>query len=80
MVYKYQDWTLYCNDFHLREGNKKSNKTTRSYFFSKRNPKKGTPCDMPEGYVVEINKKTGMPYLKYGKGRISTWKNSKIKK
>ena len=34
------------------------------YFFSKRKPKSGTPCELPSGYVVGVNKRTGLPYLK----------------
>ena len=35
----------------------------KMYFFSKRIPSRGTPCDMPGGYEVAVNKRTGLPYL-----------------
>ncbi len=59
MVYTYEGWTLYMRDVTLKGGKKQ-----RIYFFSKRTPKSGTPCDKPEGYVVGVNKRTGLPYLK----------------
>jgi len=35
------------------------------YFFSKRKPKSGKKMDdMPKGYKVGVNKRTGLPYLK----------------
>jgi len=33
------------------------------YFFSKRTPKSGEPCDKPDKYKVGVNKRTGLPYL-----------------
>jgi hypothetical protein len=63
MVYMYEDWMLYCKDVTFKGGRMQ---TIR--FFSKRTPKSGTPCDLPEGYTVEVNKRTGLPYLKK-KGR-----------
>jgi hypothetical protein len=59
MVYTYDGWTLYKKDVKLRGG-----KIQTIYFFSKRTPKSGTPCDMPSGYKVDVNKRTGLPYLK----------------
>lgn len=63
MVYKYGEWTLYCIDVPLWVA-KREQKTYRNYFFSKKIPEKGTPCDMPEGYKVTINNRSGMPLLK----------------
>jgi len=34
------------------------------YFFSKRTPKSGKPCDKPDNMIVGVNKRTGLPYLK----------------
>jgi len=34
------------------------------YFFSKKKPKSGTPCDKPNNMSVGVNKRTGLPYLK----------------
>ncbi len=59
MTYKHGDWNLYSRDVRLKGGR---NQTI--YFFSKRTPKSGTTCDMPNGYKVEVNKRTGLPYLK----------------
>lgn len=59
MVFIYQEWTLYIRIVHLRD---RPNQTI--YFFSKRMPKSGTPCDLPEGYTVGMSKRTGFPYLK----------------
>jgi len=75
MVYKHKDWTLYCTELRLKEG-KKDGKPRNIYFFSKHTPKSGNPCDMPEGYEIGFNKRTEMPYLKYKKGKTSTWKRT----
>jgi hypothetical protein len=59
MAYTYQGWTLYTRDVKLKGGRMQT-----IYFFSKRTPKSGRPCDMPNGYIVGVNKRTGLPYLK----------------
>ena len=59
MAYTHEGWTLYTRDVKLKGGR---NQTI--YFFSKRTPKSGKTCDMPSGYVVGVNKRTGLPYLK----------------
>ena len=61
MVYKFEGWTLYCRDVRLKGG-----KNQRIYFFSKKKPKSGTPCDMPDGFIVKKINNTGsnMPYLR----------------
>jgi hypothetical protein len=59
MAYTHNGWTLYTRDVKLKGGR---NQTI--YFFSKRTPKSGTPCERPFGYLVGINKKTGLPFLK----------------
>jgi hypothetical protein len=46
------------------------------YFFSKKTPARGTPCDMPEGYEMGVNSKTGMPFLRY-KNRVSLHQKKK---
>ena len=58
MVYEYEGWTLYTRDVELKGGR---NQTI--YFFSKRTPKSGEPCDKPDKYKVGVNKRTGLPYL-----------------
>ncbi|MEF8879702.1 MAG: hypothetical protein V5A64_04855 [Candidatus Thermoplasmatota archaeon] len=59
MAYTHNGWTLYKRDVQLKGG-----KNQTIYFFSKKTPKSGTPCDKPSGYTVGVNKRTGLPYLK----------------
>ena len=59
MVFKHEDWTLYKRDVKLKGG-----KIQTIYFFSKRTPKSGSPCDKPDNMIVGVNKRTGLPYLK----------------
>jgi hypothetical protein len=59
MVFEYEGWTLYTRDVNLKGG-----RTQTIYFFSKRTPKSGTPCDKPDNMTVGVNKRTGLPYLK----------------
>ena len=57
--YSYGIYTLYSEFVKLRNG-----KTQLIYFFSKRKPKSGTPSTFPDGFQVEISKRSGLPYLK----------------
>jgi len=57
--YRYNDYTLYSKLVRL-----KNEKLQVIYFFSKHKPKSGTPIALPFGYVVGINKRSGLPYLK----------------
>jgi len=59
MVYVHEGWTLYTRIVHLKGG-----RNQQIYFFTRIPPKSGTPCDMPEGYTVGVNKRTGLRYLK----------------
>lgn len=59
MAYKYEGWTLFSKDVVLRGG-----KNQTIYFFSKKLPKSGEPCDKPDNMEVGVNKRTGLPYLK----------------
>ena len=59
MVYKYKDWILYKKDVTLKGG-----RIQTIYFFTKRTPKSGTPCDKPDDMTVGVNERTGLPYLK----------------
>ena len=59
MVYKHGDYTLHAREIELRSGRKQV-----IYFFSMRTPKSGMPVDLPEGYDVAVNKRTGLPYLR----------------
>jgi len=59
MAYTHEGWTLYCRDVTLKGG-----RNQKIFYFSKRTPKSGTPCDKPDNMTVGINKRTGLPYLK----------------
>ena len=61
MAYMHDGWTLYKRDVTLKGGRQQT-----IYFFSKREPKSGSPCEKPPGYSVGVNKRTGLPYLKKG--------------
>ena len=58
-IFRYGEWTLYVRMVLLKndEGERPI------YFFSKKEPKSGTPCAMPEGYEVGISDRSSMPYL-----------------
>ena len=63
-VFRWGDWTLYVRIVIL----KNDGKERPIYFFSKKTPKSGTPCAMPDGYEVGISDRSSMPYLqKIGK-------------
>jgi hypothetical protein len=55
----YEGYTLY-----KRERGKYSGKKTTIHFFSKEKPNMGHPVQLPDGYQIAVNKKTGIPYLK----------------
>jgi ERCC4-type nuclease len=57
--YREGDYTLFEKEIKSQSDKKR---TVR--FFSKGEPEDAYPIDLPEGYVVKINKKTGVPYLK----------------
>ena len=57
--FKYGDYTLY-----EREIETKDNKKQVVRFFSKAEPEGARPIELPEGYEVKENAKTGVPYLK----------------
>lgn len=59
MAYEHNGYTLHTMIVKLKGGRKQ-----QIYFFSKKKPKSGTKCDLPDGYKVGVNKKTGLPYLK----------------
>lgn len=73
MVYTYGEYRLYRIDVFFKNIGSRP-----MYFFSKKNPKRGTLCDMPEGYEIGLSPKTKMPYLKYA-GRTSLHQKKKIK-
>jgi hypothetical protein len=57
--YTYGLYTLYTELVHLKNG-----KNQIIYFFSKRKPKSGTPTTLPDGFQIEVSKRSGLPYLK----------------
>ena len=57
--YKYKGFILYEKKITMKNGKKR---TVR--FFSKGEPDEGKPIDLPKGYHVKENKKTGIPFLK----------------
>ncbi|MEM2934937.1 MAG: hypothetical protein QXF32_01045 [Candidatus Thermoplasmatota archaeon] len=65
MAYEYvskknnKKYTLYTRDVTLKGGKRQT-----IYFFSATKPKSGRPCDMPPGYKVVENPRTGLPFLK----------------
>ena len=50
--------TLYRKEIVLQ-----SNKKRIIHFFSKDKPEDGETVELPEGYEVNTNKKTGVPYI-----------------
>lgn len=52
-------YTLYKRDVTLKGGLRQT-----IFFFAKGKPKSGSPSEMPTGYKVGVNKRTGLPYLK----------------
>jgi hypothetical protein len=59
MPYMTDGYTL-----HEREVTLKGGRLQTIYFFARNEPKSGTPCEMPTGFLVGRNQKTGLPYLK----------------
>jgi len=57
--FRHGDYTLY-----EREIETKDNKKQVVRFFSKAEPEGARPIELPEGYEVKENTKTGVPYLK----------------
>ncbi len=58
-AFTYGDYTLYTRMVDLSTGRQQ-----QIYFFAKSEPKSGEPCAMPEGYMVEENSRTGLPFLR----------------
>lgn len=74
MVFKYQGWTLYVIEPKFKNIGKR-----KMYFFSKKKPKRGTPCDKPNNMVVEISKYAHLPYLRNTNG-VSLYQEKKLMK
>jgi len=58
-VCTYKQYTLYKRETARHSGKKKT-----IHFFSKEKPGIGHPTQLPKGYQIAINNKTGIPYLK----------------
>jgi len=77
MVYKHGKYMLYQRSVTL----KGVNKTYPLYYFCKGIPKSGEPADLPDGYEVFVNERTGCPFLRYSGGKVSGWqKRQRAKK
>lgn len=63
MAYRHESekgpWTLYRREVTLNGG-----RAQTIYFFSRGEPRSGTPSEMPAGYAVKIVPATGLPVLK----------------
>lgn len=59
MVFERNGYTLYA-----REQKTRGDRGLTVYFFSKRKPVVGSAVNVPPGYLVEVEGKTGIPYLK----------------
>lgn len=57
--FQYNDWTLYSKEQDGPDGS-----AQRIYFFSKGEPTDADPAEMPPGYEVAENPRTGLPYLR----------------
>ncbi|EMR75160.1 hypothetical protein MBGDF03_00485, partial [Thermoplasmatales archaeon SCGC AB-540-F20] len=55
MAYTHEGWTLYTRDVTLKGGRKQT-----IYYFSKRTPKSGSPCDKPDNMVSVSTRETGL--------------------
>jgi hypothetical protein len=59
MAFTAKGFTLYSHEVTLKGGRKQV-----IYFFSRHTPKAGSPSELPAGYKVGVNTRTGLPYLK----------------
>lgn len=57
--FTYGIYTLYSELVRLKNG-----KQQLIFFFSKHKPKSGSPAPFPDGFEVEVSKRSGLPYLK----------------
>lgn len=58
MTFEKNGYTLYARKQVLR-----GKRTQTIYFFSKRKPVEGDSTDIPEGYVVSVDRRSGIPFL-----------------
>lgn len=59
VLYSYGEYGLYKKEMVTSTG-----KAREIHFFSKTKPDVGEPVNLPDGYEVKVNKKTGLPSLK----------------
>lgn len=59
MAFERNGYTLFAREQRVR-----GDRYQTVYFFSKRRPVVGRPVDPPEGYLVAVDRATGVPYLK----------------
>ena len=57
--FRYKNYGLYKKEIKTKQGNVRVVR-----FFSKQKPADAMPIDLPNGFVVKVNKSTGLPYLK----------------
>jgi len=57
--FRHGDYTLYEKEIVTKSGKKQ-----KVRFFSKGKPDEGEPIELPDGYEIKENKKTGVPYLR----------------
>jgi len=58
MVYTYKGWILYKHQLILADEEREI-----IYFFTKRKPNCGIPCDVPSGYEILYNERIGLPQI-----------------
>ena len=58
-IFKYGDYVLYQKKIKIDKDVER-----KIHFFSKVEPDDGVSVKLPEGYIVKVNKKTGVPYLR----------------
>ena len=63
MAYEYKDYFLHSKEVTLKGG-----RLQRIYWFSKQDKRKAEfeLDEIPKGYIVKENEKTGLPFLKKG--------------
>lgn len=57
-AFRYGEYALYRREVPWSGGG-----TRIIHFFDDKPPKEGEACDLPDGYEVRVNDRTGMPYL-----------------
>lgn len=58
MAFEKNGYTLFART-QIARGKRK----TTIYFFSKRKPIIGEPVEVPEGYIVAVDRQSGVPFL-----------------